>query len=952
MSTSPGPALDREHWQRLSALLDEALDLADEAARRAWLAGLREREPASAAQLERMLRDCGAATTDAQTQPLAPAGFERQLAQALNLPGLPDEDSASARVGDTLGAWRLIEKIGEGGMGEVWLAERADGLYEARAAIKLLRADLSGPALAARFARERALLGRLTHPAIARLLDAGVDQGRAYLVLEHVPGLTLAEHVRARVPALNERVRLLIGVAQAVEHAHAQLIVHRDLKPGNVMVTPDGQPKLLDFGVAALLNDEGAAADSLLTRQAGRRLTPAYAAPEQISGAPIGVSADVYSLGVMLYELASGVLPFDEAGSGSRAALEHAVLHTEPARLSRTRPLRARQSGPGRPQDFARAKGDLEAVAAKAMRKPPAQRYASVRALIDDLQAWLEHRPVSVRQDDWRHRSRLWLRRHAALATGVAMVTLSLAGGLAASLWQWQRATTAAHQSEQVTRYLTELLASANPDLHGGQQPTVMQLLEKSRAELGERFADDPDTRLRLMDVLAGTYRDLNRLDIAIPLAEQAIALCNRHLGGEDERCLGARLDLARVFTTQNSPARVIEILEPLQPELVKRRGAQSGERASLLYMLAVAYARVGRLADSALALDLARPIVDKLYRPDEFEHVFFANYVQTLRVAEGRLAEAEAVLRRTEPHWAPAMPRYGRFALTLQRNLLSVQLLRGLPLAQAEAQARRLLAQSDALLGPGNALSASLLAELARASAEQGDLPHALALHEELQRSQQAASVQHPAVRLPRQVAQLLARAQAAGQPSAGAAAEPPAAALVAEARQLLAELDATQAVTGPARAETDIALLRVGLLAPDLELAQRALDSLQRNPVLATSRALASRRDQLEGELLRARGRAREGLAKLAARVAFLDALPETQGLPSWSARLDLALSQSLAGESAAAAATLQQADALRPAWLAAGHPLDGLRRQLGDAAAGQAGPAAAAAAWDGRF
>jgi serine/threonine-protein kinase len=942
MSASSGPTLDREQWLRLSALLDEALDLDVASARQAWLAALRERDAATAAQLERMLRDCGAATTEAQTQPLAPAGFDRRLAQALHLSGATDAADATAlRAGERLGAWQLIEKIGEGGMGEVWLAERADGLYEARAAIKLLRADLSGPGLAARFARERALLGRLTHPAIARLLDAGVDQGRAYLVLEHVPGLTLAEHVRAHAPDLASRVRLLIGVAQAVEHAHAQLIVHRDLKPGNVMVTPEGQPKLLDFGVAALLDDDGERADSLLTRQAGRRLTPAYAAPEQISGAPIGVAADVYSLGVMLYELASGVLPFDEASSGSRAALEHAVLHTEPARLSRTQPLGPSLAGPGRPADFARARGDLEAVAAKAMRKPPAQRYASVRTLIDDLQAWLEHRPVSVRSDDWRHRSRLWLRRHAALATGVAMVTLSLAGGLAASLWQWQRATAAAHQSEQVTRYLTELLASANPDLHGGQQPTVMQLLEKSRAELGERFADDPDTRLRLMDVLAGTYRDLNRLDIAIPLAEQAIALCNRHLGSEDERCLDARLDLARVFTTQNSPARVIDILEPLQPELAKRRGAQSSDRASLLYMLAVAYARVGRLADSAQALDLARPIVDKLYRPDQFEHAFFANYVQTLRVAEGRLAEAEAVLRQTEPHWAGAMQRYGRFVITLQRNLLSVQLLRGLPLPQAEAQARRLLAQSDALLGPGNALSASLLAELARVSAEQGELAHALALHEELQRSQQSAAVQHPAVRLPRQVAQLLTRALAADRPSA---------ALVAEASQLLGELDATQAVTGPARAETDIALLHVGLLAQDLELAQRALDSLQRNPVLATSRALASRRDQLEGELLRARGQVRDSIAKLAARVAYLDALPETQRLPAWSARLDLALSQALAGETATATATLQRADALRPAELATAHPLDALRQQLGDSAATPAGTSSRR--WDGRF
>jgi serine/threonine-protein kinase len=932
--------LQAADWQRLSALFDELADLpAPERARRLGAVT----PPELAARLARMLASL---PDDDATVVLDVPGYDAGLAAALGDPA--PSAVPPPQPGDRLGAWCLAELLGEGGMGQVWRAERADGLYQGEAAIKLLREDLTSPGLAARFARERALLGRLTHPNIARLLDAGEQNGRAFLVLEYVAGKTLSEHVREHKLPLAGRVKLLIEVARAVEHAHAQLIVHRDLKPSNVMLdgtdpapgeteSPSraegsgGRTKLLDFGIAGLLDDSGRQADSQLTQVTGRRLTPAYAAPEQITGDGIGVAADIYSLGVMLYELASGRLPFGRQGRG-RTALEHDVLHTEARRITRALEapdLGEDEAGPGRPPDARKAAGDLEAVAAKAMRKNPAERYASVGSFVEDLERWLRQRPVSVRAEDWRHRMHLWVRRNAALAAGGALVLAALSLGLGVSLWQRDQAQAAARQSEAVTRFLTELLGSANPDRHGGHIPDVLELLEKSRAELPKRFEDDPVTHARVLEVMGETYADMNRFDIAIPLADQLVAMTRELWGEDDPASMRAQKLRLRLDTAMGSPLGVIERGAPLLAAL-ERQGGDASDQLQLLYQLIVAYAQAGRTDDAERVRAKAWPMVLKRFPPETFDAQYFSLYVYHLRMAQGRLLDAEKLMSDLRPAIASAPPHRARFVLQIRRHLWNAQARLGRPEATTDA-ALQIVADSDALMGAGNATSQRMRTDLARHLGELGQWSETLPIHQALAAKLHEAD--HPTLRLPLEAAALLARVNAGRTQGA-----------VAEVTRLTNALKPSPVLTGPNWVEASGNVARAALALRRADLAAAALAPLQdtsAQPWLAGHAALQSRITQWQGELQRLRGAPLTSLEPLRRRVAYLDSLPQPQGLPHWAAQLDFALSLRLAGQPVADALT--RADALRPAWLQS-HPLDRLRDEL----AGTAVPGR----WDGQF
>lgn len=409
-------------WAEVRALFERAVAMdADE--RDALLA-----DPALAGALVAEVRSLLAHHSD-QIGGMLTAG-----AQSVAL--APDPE---ALAGQRFGDWQLERRLGVGGMGEVWLAARADGSFQGHAAVKLLKRGMDSAAVLARFAQERQALARLAHLHIARLLDAGAsDDGRPYFVLEYVDGLPLDE--AARGLPLERRLRLFLQLADAVSHAHRRMLVHRDLKPSNVLVDADGQVKLLDFGIAKAL-DPRDGPDASVTAAGERPFTPHYASPEQVRGEPITTATDIYSLGVLLYEMLTGIRPTGR-GADTPAAAARSVLEDEPTRPSRLSPAQARD--PLWPGTRRKLEGDLDNILLKALEKAPDRRYASVDALAADLLAYLEGRPVSARRASAVYVAGKFIGRNRWGVLAASLGGLGLTTGLAATLLQGRVAATLA----------------------------------------------------------------------------------------------------------------------------------------------------------------------------------------------------------------------------------------------------------------------------------------------------------------------------------------------------------------------------------------------------------------------------------------------------------------------------------------------------------------------------
>jgi serine/threonine-protein kinase len=475
-------------------------------------------------------------------------------------------------AGDRLGAWRVVRVLGRGGMATVYLAERADGQFEQSVAVKVLDLSRDFDALAERFAQERHILATLEHPNIARLIDGGTTRaGQPYVVMEYVDGEaidTYCDRCRLGVP---ERIALFEEVASAVQYAHSHLIVHRDIKPSNILVAAGGKPKLLDFGIAKLLDPLNSAYAAPLTRSAIHPMTPEYASPEQVRGEPLTTASDVYQLGFLLYRMLTGRSPYPSDRRNVVATIQ-AICNAEPTRPSLS--VLAASTGDRSSRDYeaeeiaaARATtterlrrslaGDLDNILLTALHKESSRRYQSAIHLHDDLRRYLEGQPVTARPLTLRYRGVKFVRRHRAAVAAALVIVLTLAGGLAGTAWQARVAAQEAARAERqaaiaraVMDYLTnDMIAAVNPGEGGRTDVTVAELLDVAAESADERFAGRPEVEAAMRLSLGEAYIGLGDLDAAETQLAASLSLLERNGDGSDASAINARTHLADVLT-------------------------------------------------------------------------------------------------------------------------------------------------------------------------------------------------------------------------------------------------------------------------------------------------------------------------------------------------------------------------------------------------------------------
>ncbi len=691
--------MDAERWQKLSPLLDALLEL-DPHARERSLALLREEDPKLADDLAGLLA-LEAEGDDFLSEPLiAP------------LPG--------ARPDAVIGPYKLDRLLGEGGMGQVWLASRADGLYQRRVALKLLRPGLADPNLRLRFTRERQILARLGHPHIARLLDAGISaDNQPYLALDYVDGEPITDWCKARALDVHACVRLFLQVCEAVSHAHANLIVHRDLKPSNILVTPLDEVRLLDFGIAKLLDSADQAPDN--TRTGLRAFTLHYAAPEQIRGEPVTTMTDVYSLGVVLYEVLCGTKPY-RLKRQTDAEWEEAILGADPLRPSS---MLVRGADDNKTRDPAvlrrRARqlaGDLDNIVLKALAKRAEQRYPSVEAMALDLQRYLDGKPVHARPQSLAYRLRKYAGRHRWALVSAALVTVTLAAALGIVMWQSRQFVQEGARAQALKDFVVGLFENAGSTPEG--VPLDVRQLLDAGVERGDReLARQPEARAELFGVIARLRLGLGDYEDASRLLERQAAI----IDSLDDVPPSLRLEsVTELGHARRMLGRHPECIAGMRPW----RALARREEHPLPAQASEFYSQLGRCQRHAGEYEAARVMFERslALRRDPLRNE--AGVVENLadlaglRAATGDSERAQQELRGALAQLRTSVDARHPLAIGILRNLCALQRAQG-DIRGAEGDCREALALALDLQGPQSRAAVDARRQLAALHVDQG---------------------------------------------------------------------------------------------------------------------------------------------------------------------------------------------------------------------------------------
>ena len=675
-------------FERIEELFHQALDLAPDE-RRAFLDQRAEPEPELVAEVL-VLLDADAVAEQAVEQCMAGA-LEKELG---------DDDAEP--VPERVGAYRILHELGRGGLSTVYLAERDDH-FQKRVAVKLVRRGLDTDDVLLRFRHERQILAGFEHANIARLIDGGsTEDGRPFFVMEHVDGEPIDEHCARHELGLRERLELFRSVCAAVSYAHRNLVVHRDLKPSNILVTDDGQPKLLDFGIAKLLSSEEFAATRPMTEKGFVLLTPEFASPEQVLGHNPTTQTDVYSLAVVLYRLLTGAPPYILR---SRAELIPTICEVVPPKVSTASMDAESLSRAGLPVEprklRRRLAGDLDTILSKALHKEPARRYGSVEQLSEDLRRHLDGERVLARPESWGYRVAKFIGRNRAVASALAAaaVLLMVVVGFYTFQLREQRdvARSEATKAKQVSSLLVSMLEISDPSRTQGESVTALELLGRAADRLEIELAGQPEVRVTLMELIGTIYSNLGLYDEAMPLLQEAADIHQRAGTPPELADVLARLGELHYNTGDYEKA------EPILRRALRQRIETLGPDHALVGIsqadLAAVFHARGEYQEAEGFYRRAQAIFEATPTNEPRERLLVGNNYAMLLQALGRPDEAEALARRTlERQKAALGERHPD--VTLTENTLAFILIAAKKRQQAEPLLRAGLARQKELYG------------------------------------------------------------------------------------------------------------------------------------------------------------------------------------------------------------------------------------------------------------